>query len=261
MSVPMDDRDQRRGNKAVEDVMHPDDAHIPVSRTKGDDEPMAVISNVSKLYMGGDMREVGALRNVSLAVKRGEFVAIVGPSGSGKSTLLNLLGAIDKPTEGKLMVDGIDLSSLRGNQLADFRRRTVGMVFQLFNLVPVLPALENVKLPLVPYPSKGFNLDERARLLLSEVGLAHRMGHMPSQLSGGEQQRVAVARALINRPQLILADEPTGNLDTKAGSELIDLFSRLHEQQGVSIVLVTHDHRVAARAQRVIELQDGKVIN
>lgn len=260
MSLPTTNWDQIGGNKPAKTLMHADVAQGNGERSEGSGEYMAVAEDVSKLYTGGDMREVGALRNINLHVKRGEFVAIVGPSGSGKSTLLNLLGAIDKPTEGKLIVDGIDISSLRGDPLADFRRGTIGMVFQLFNLVPVLSALENVKLPLIPYPPRGFNLDRRARSLLSEVGLAQRVGHMPSQLSGGEQQRVAVARALINEPQLILADEPTGNLDTKAGGELIDLFCRLHEQQGVSIVLVTHDHRVAERAQRVVELQDGKVI-
>lgn len=223
-------------------------------------EAMVVAKGLSKVYESGDSRQVAALRDIDLTIGRGEFVAVVGPSGSGKSTLLNLLGAIDQPTSGTLTVNGANLRSLRGDGLADFRRRTVGLVFQLFNLVPVLSALENVKLPLVPYPPKGFKLDGRARELLGQVGLANRKDHLPSQLSGGEQQRVAVARALINKPQIILADEPTGNLDSKSGEELIEIFSTLHREQNVTIVMVTHDAAIAAKAERIIELRDGRMV-
>ncbi len=222
-------------------------------------DTMIVADNLSKVYEGGDTRQVAALRDLSLTIERGEFVAIVGPSGSGKSTLLNLIGAIDQPSAGSLVVDGAELAKIRGDALADFRRKTIGLVFQLFNLVPVLSAVENVKLPLIPYPPKGFNLDKRAKELLTQVGLAGRFNHLPSQLSGGEQQRVAIARALINRPDLILADEPTGNLDSKAGGELMALFEELHREQGVTIVMVTHDPNIAAHAGRVIELRDGRL--
>lgn len=219
--------------------------------------PMVVAKNLRKVYESGDTRGVIALYDVSLTIPQGDFVAVVGPSGSGKSTLLNLIGVIDQPTSGYLEVGGTNVDSLRGDRLADFRRKEIGLVFQLFNLVPVLSALDNVKLPLVPYPPKGFNLDKRARELLARVGLGARTGHLPSQLSGGEQQRVAVARALINSPRLLLADEPTGNLDSRSGAELMDLFSMLHREQGMTIVMVTHDPIIAGRAERVIELHDG----
>lgn len=224
-------------------------------------EAMVIANGLSKVYESGNSGQVAALRNIDLIIERGEFVAIVGPSGSGKSTLLNLLAAIDQPTSGTLKVNGANLRSLRGDGLADFRRQTVGLIFQLFNLVPVLSALENVKLPLVPYPPKEFKLDRRARELLGQVGLADRKDHLPGQLSGGEQQRVAVARALINNPQIILADEPTGNLDSKSGEELIEIFSALHREQKATIIIVTHDPTIAAKAQRTIELRDGRLVN
>ncbi|MDQ5826015.1 MAG: ABC transporter ATP-binding protein [Chloroflexota bacterium] len=220
-----------------------------------------VADRVSKVYDSGDAGQVAALEGISLTIARGEFVAVTGPSGSGKSTLLNLIGAIDKPTLGRVVVNGQDISRLHGDKLADFRRETVGRIFQMFNLVPILSAAENVKLPLIPYPPKGFNLDTRATELLNQVGLSGRARHLPSQLSGGEQQRVAVARALINRPVILLADEPTGNLDSKAGEALMELFVRLHEQQGVTIVMVTHDQKMAGFAQRIVELRDGKLVN
>ena len=224
------------------------------------DPGMVFAKGMGKVYKGGETRAVVGLRDINLTIGEGEFVAIVGPSGSGKSTLLNLIGGIDHPTSGDLLVNGIYLDELRGDALADFRRETVGLIFQLFNLVPVLSALENVKLPLIPYPPKTFNLDEQARSLLAQVGLEERLSHLPSQLSGGEQQRVAVARALINSPQLLLADEPTGNLDSRAGSELLDLFAQLHQERGMTIVMVTHDPDIAARAQRTIELRDGRLV-
>lgn len=222
---------------------------------------MVVAKNLRKLYEGGDELRVEALKGVSLTIDPGEFVAIVGPSGSGKSTLLNLLGAIDTPTSGSLQINGVDIASIRGDRLADFRRDTIGLIFQLFNLIPVLSALDNVKLPLVPYVRRGTDLDNRARKLLQDVGLANRLHHLPSQLSGGEQQRVAVARALINQPQMLLADEPTGNLDSKSGTELMELFSSLHSEHGVTIVMVTHDMAMASYAQRIVKLHDGHLID
>jgi macrolide transport system ATP-binding/permease protein len=215
---------------------------------------------LNKVYGGGTA--VPALCDISLQVAAGEIVAIQGPSGSGKSTLLNLIGTLDQPTSGRITVDGVDVSSLRGNALADFRREKIGFVFQLFNLVPALTALENVMLPLLPYRrGLGFKLEERAQALLTEMGLSQRLRHLPGQLSGGEQQRVAIARALINHPRLILADEPTGNLDTKSGREILNLLRELNRDQGITLVLVTHDTAVAAQAQRVVQVQDGAIVH
>lgn len=222
-------------------------------------EPIVITNNLGKVYASSNAPQVIALQEVNLVIERGDFVAVIGSSGSGKSTLLNLLGGIDKPTTGQLVVNGSDLSKVRGDKLADFRRQSIGLVFQLFNLVPVLSALENVKLPLRPYPPRNFNLDSRAQELLTNLGLAERMQHLPSQLSGGEQQRVAVARALINHPDLILADEPTGNLDSQTGCQLMEMFAMLNQQQGQTIIMVTHDPIIAAYAQRVVELRDGKL--
>ncbi len=213
---------------------------------------------LSKTYGDGDA--VHALENVSLAIAAGEFLAIQGPSGSGKSTLLNLLGTLDHPTAGKIWIDGIDICGLKGNALADFRRANIGFIFQLFNLVPALSALENVKLPLLPYRRKlDFKLDDRARELLEQIGLEKRLRHLPGQLSGGEQQRVAIARALINRPKLILADEPTGNLDSESGKEIVNLLYNLNRDIGLTVVLVTHDAAIAARSNRVLYMQDGRI--
>lgn len=214
---------------------------------------------LSKVY--GDGIVVRAVDGVSLHVRRGEFVAIQGPSGSGKSTLLNLIGTLDSPSSGRLVVDGVDVNQLKGDALADFRREKIGFVFQLFHLVPTLNALENVMLPLVPY-RRGlrFDLAARARELLDRLGLGHRRDHLPGQLSGGEQQRVAIARALVNRPKLILADEPTGNLDTKIGEEIIQLLRRLNHEEGITIVVVTHDAAIAGQADRVVQLRDGRLL-
>jgi len=217
------------------------------------------IENLTRVY--GDGAAVRALDGVSLTIGRGEFVAITGPSGSGKSTLLNLIGTLDTPTNGRITVDGVDTRTLRGDRLADFRRQRIGFVFQLFNLIPVLTALENVMLPLIPYQrGLGFNLREKAQALLGMVGLAERAQHLPGQLSGGEQQRVAIARALINTPRLILADEPTGNLDSHAGAEVVALLRRLNREQGVSVVLVTHSEALAQQADRSVRLQDGRLV-
>jgi macrolide transport system ATP-binding/permease protein len=221
---------------------------------------MIQIDNVSKVY--GRNAAVHALKEISLTVPAGEVLAIQGPSGSGKSTLLNLIGTLDQPTAGRIVVDGVAVDQLRGNALADFRREKIGFVFQMFNLVPTLTALENVMLPLLPYRrGLDFDLRQRAESLLAQMGLGDRLSHLPGQLSGGEQQRVAIARALINRPRLILADEPTGNLDSKRGQEILSLLRQLNQEQGITILLVTHDTAVAAQAGRIVQLQDGAVIS
>ncbi len=225
-------------------------------------EPALIVSTegLGKVYVDGT--EVRALIDVDLAVARGESLAVMGPSGSGKSTLLNLVGALELPTIGRVVVDGVDLSMLSGNALADFRREKIGFIFQLFNLVPTLTALENVMLPLIPYRRRlRFKLRERARELLDAVGVGHRRDHLPGQLSGGEQQRVAIARALINEPLIILADEPTGNVDTRAGDEVMDLLRQVRDERGCTLVVVTHSPRVAAHAERVIFLKDGAVVD
>ena len=216
-------------------------------------------NSLTKEYRSGGT--VRAVNDLSFEVNDGELLSIVGPSGSGKSTLLNLLGTLDSPTSGQIEIEGKDVSQLRGNALADFRRQNIGFVFQLFNLIPVLNALENVTVPLVPYRRKSaFSLEERGKTLLDEVGLGHRLDHLPGQLSGGEQQRVAIARALLNRPRLILADEPTGNLDTKTGATIMALIRRLQHEQGLTIVMVTHDPKVAAQADRTLQMQDGRLV-
>jgi len=221
---------------------------------------MIVTEGLTKVYSDG--AEVRALDGVDLSVERGEFVAVMGPSGSGKSTLLNLLGTLDAPTAGRVVVDGVDVSTLRGDALADFRRAEIGFIFQLFNLVPVLTALENVMLPLIPYRRQcKFDLETRARELLDAVGLAERAHHLPAQLSGGEQQRVAIARALVNGPEVMLVDEPTGNLDTRAGDEVMELLRQVCDERRHTVVLVTHSPRVAAFADQVYFLKDGVIVD
>ncbi|GBD09091.1 Lipoprotein-releasing system ATP-binding protein LolD [Candidatus Thermoflexus japonica] len=223
-------------------------------------ELLVQIEDVSKEYIAGAVRVI-ALQEISLTVERGEFLAIVGPSGSGKTTLLNLIGALDRPTRGRVVVDGIDLGALRGDRLADFRRERIGFVFQLFHLVPDLTALENVMLPLIPYRRQlKFNLEQRARALLEAVGLGNRMRHLPGQLSGGEQQRVAIARALIGNPRLLLADEPTGNLDSQTGKEIVELLRRLNREQGLTVIVTTHNPEIVAWSDRVVRLRDGRIV-
>lgn len=215
--------------------------------------------SLSKAY--GDDFPVNALRDVSLTITEGEFIAVSGPSGSGKSTLLNLIGTLERPTSGRVVVDGVDVNTLKGNALADLRRAKIGFVFQLFNLLPASTALENVTLPLLPYRrGLSFNLAKRAEELLEGIGLGERLNHLPGQLSGGEQQRVAIARALINHPKLILADEPTGNLDSESGEEILRLFRRLNREEKLTVILVTHDQAIAASMERVIYLHDGRLL-
>nr|WP_189180584.1 ABC transporter ATP-binding protein [Microbispora rosea] len=201
---------------------------------------------------------VDALRGVDLRIEQGEFVAIVGPSGSGKSTLMHLLGCLDRPTSGTLRVNGVDVATLDDSGLADLRNRTIGFVFQSFHLLARTSALDNVALPLVYRGVPRAERRERARRALEAVGLGHRLTHRPSQMSGGEQQRVAVARALVGDPRVLLADEPTGNLDTRNGEEVMGLLERLNKG-GVAVVLVTHDAEVAARARRRIHVRDGRI--
>jgi putative ABC transport system ATP-binding protein len=203
--------------------------------------------------------EIHALRGIDLEVAAGEFLALVGPSGSGKSTFLNLVGGLDRPTSGELWVDDVELSASKERALTEHRRRRVGFVFQSFNLLPLLTALENVALPLMFTGVPERERLGRARSLLDQVGLADRLAHRPTQLSGGEQQRVAIARALVGRPTIILADEPTGNIDTTTGAEIMALLRRLNREQGVTLLLVTHDTEAAAFAGRTVHLRDGQI--
>ena len=214
--------------------------------------------NLTRTFEVGETT-VEALRSISLEVTEGQFVALVGPSGSGKSTLLNLVGGLDRPTDGQLWIDGVELSASKEKALTDHRRRRVGFVFQSFNLLPRLTAVENVALPLIFVGVDERKRIERAEQLLAQVGLSDRMDHRPTQLSGGEQQRVAIARALVNRPAIILADEPTGNIDTTTGAEIMDLLRRLNREQGVTLLLVTHDSEAASFADRIIQLRDGQI--
>jgi putative ABC transport system ATP-binding protein len=205
----------------------------------------------------GDV-EVHALRGLTMSINRGEVVAIVGPSGSGKSTLMNILGCLDRPTSGEYTLDGETVAGLDDDQLADIRNRKVGFVFQSFNLLSRQSALSNVELPL-RYSGLTEGRRERARQSLISVGLEDRISHRPYELSGGQQQRVAVARALVNDPAIIMADEPTGNLDSKVGQEIVDLLLNLNRERGTTLIIVTHDPRIAAQAQRTIHVQDGVV--
>jgi putative ABC transport system ATP-binding protein len=217
---------------------------------------MIEIENITKVYQMGET-EVRALDGVSLKIEDGEWVAITGPSGSGKSTLMAILGCLDSPTSGSYQLDGIDVAKMRDDQLAAVRNKKIGFVFQQFNLLARTSALENVALPLL-YAS-GNHQRDRAKAALQAVGLSDRMGHRPNELSGGQQQRVAIARALVTEPSIVLADEPTGNLDSKTGKEIVALFAELHRTRGLTVIFVTHDPTIAANAQRVIHIQDGQV--
>lgn len=215
------------------------------------------VKDLRKTYVMGS-ETIDALRSVSLQIKRNEFVALMGPSGSGKSTLMNLIGCLDSPTSGEYFLNGINVSGMGDAELAEVRNKQIGFVFQTFNLLPRMSALENVALPLI---YAGYNKSDRlekARQVMSDVGLESRMYHKPNELSGGQRQRVAIARALINDPALILADEPTGNLDTRTSEEIINIFKDLHSK-GNTILLVTHEPDIAAHARRIVRLRDGLV--
>jgi len=210
-----------------------------------------------KIY--GDGAEVRALDGVNMRVARGEFISVMGPSGSGKSTLLNMIGALDRPTSGKVLVNGQNLAEVR--DLDTFRARTVGFVFQLHNLIPTLTARENVEVPMMGQPVSHRERRRRAEELLELVGLANRMDHLPNQLSGGERQRVAIARALANQPALVLADEPTGDLDSQRGAEVIALMHRLNHELGTTFIVVTHDSAVARKTDRILIMRDGRIVH
>jgi len=218
---------------------------------------MIQLENIAKIYRMGKV-EVPALRGIDLTINQGDMVAIIGASGSGKSTLMNIIGFLDKPTTGRYVLEGVDVSRLNDNKLAELRNKKIGFVFQTFNLLPRASALSNVELPLIY--SGGGQRHKRSLEALERVGLGARAAHKPTELSGGEQQRVAIARALVNQPSLILADEPTGNLDSAASTEIVRIFCQLH-REGITVILVTHEMDVATQAQRIIRLLDGKIIS
>ncbi len=215
------------------------------------------VSNLTKVYKTGG-ESVYALNDLSLSVKRGEFVAIMGPSGSGKSTLLHILGCVDEPTAGSVTIDGHNVSTFNEEKLTLFRRRHIGLVYQFYNLIPILDVENNIKLPLL--------LDQTAvdenyyQELITQLGLRDRLNHLPNQLSGGQQQRVSIARALISHPSLLLADEPTGNLDQANSQEIIDILKHAHKEYSQTIILITHDETIASQADRIIHIEDGKII-
>ncbi|MBT2759216.1 ABC transporter ATP-binding protein [Mesobacillus foraminis] len=214
------------------------------------------IENLSKVYGKGEAA-VKALDDVSFSVKKGEFVVIIGPSGSGKSTLLHLLGGVDRPTSGRVLIDDTDLYKLNETQLAIFRRRQIGLIYQFYNLIPILTVEENITLPLLldehKVDQKQFNE------IVDKLGLTHRLGHLPNQLSGGQQQRVSIGRALISNPAIMLADEPTGNLDSKNGEEIMELLKMFNKTFNQTLIVITHDERIALQADRVISIEDGRV--
>ena len=221
-------------------------------------EPFIQMTNVSKIYGVGDA-QVGALKRVSLSIHRGEFAAIIGHSGSGKSTLMNLLGCLDVPTSGTYHLGGVDVSTMNDDQQAEIRNKMLGFIFQQYNLIPKLTVLENVELPLLYAGMDAGERRERARKALERVGLADKEKHLPNQLSGGQQQRVSIARALAGEPSVILADEPTGALDSRTGREVLGFLQKLNAE-GDTVVLITHDNSIAVKAKRIVRLQDGRVI-
>ena len=217
------------------------------------------MNGIVKNFFAGTPHELSIIKNVNLRIIKGEFVSIVGASGSGKTTLMNIIGALDRPTEGSYMLDGISIADMSDNELSDIRNRKIGFVFQNFNLIPRNTALKNVELPMLYAGMDRKRRIERAKELLELVGIGDRINHMPNELSGGEKQRVAIARALANDPAIILADEPTGSLDSGTGHMVIDLFHKIHRQEEKTIVLITHNKELAAETQRIISLKDGVI--
>ncbi|MDP5276335.1 ABC transporter ATP-binding protein [Chengkuizengella axinellae] len=214
------------------------------------------IDNLSKVYGKGDTA-VKALDNVSFSVNKGEFVAIIGPSGSGKSTLLHMLGGVDRPSSGKVLVDNTDMYQLNETQLAIFRRRQIGLIYQFYNLIPILSVEENITLPIL---LDGHRVDKRQlNDIVKTMGLDNRLNHLPNQLSGGQQQRVSIGRALISNPAIMLADEPTGNLDSKNGTEIMDLLKMFNKKLNQTLIVITHDERIALQADRIISIEDGRI--
>lgn len=237
---------------------HSSAGHVPGGRIVRPAGPLVIdIEGVTKLYKMGD-EIIRALRGVTLSIRRNEYLAIMGPSGSGKSTLMNMLGCLDTPTAGHYQFSGKDVASMVDDELADIRNREIGFVFQTFNLLPRSDALHNVELPLIYAGISKADRIERAQQALANVGLAERMHHKPNELSGGQRQRVAIARALVTRPSIVLADEPTGNLDSKTGVEIMDLFEQLYEQ-GNTLIVVTHEEEIARHARRIVRLRDGLI--
>ena len=216
------------------------------------------LQDVKKIYKM-DGVETPALRGVDLKIKKGEFVAIMGPSGSGKSTLLHMVGALDRPTSGKVFLDGVDIATLKESDLARMRGKKIGIVFQFFNLHPTLTALENIELPMIVIEKEKKERQQKAWELLKAVGLEHRAGHLPSQLSGGEQQRIAIARALANDPEIILADELTGNLDTKTKAEIMNFLLKLQKEKKMTVTVITHELEIAQYAETIIHIVDGRI--
>jgi len=223
------------------------------------DKTVIQVENLVKTYQLGKV-SIPALRGISFDVAKGEFLVVMGPSGSGKTTLLNLIGAIDKPTSGRISIDGRDITTLGEGELTKLRRHKIGFIFQFYNLIPALTALENVELPMLTASVSRKTASKRALQLLETVGLAERVGHLPDELSGGEQQRVAIARALANKPSVILADEPTGDLDTKTGMEVVQVLYDTSKEENATVVVVTHDPMITEKADRILQMRDGNII-
>ena len=234
-----------------------DETRAPVT---AEAPPLYELQGVERIYLKG-AAAVAALRGVSLEIRSGEFICLEGPSGSGKSTLLQLLGALDSPTAGTIQMDGRELTSAGDSVLTDIRSKRIGFVFQQFNLIPTLSAAENVALAMAPHHPSKEEREARASDLLTRVGLGHRLDHLPSRLSGGEQQRVAIARALANQPEVIVADEPTGNLDSESAGEVMSLLVELQQRDGVTVIVATHDPEVAQHASRHLKLRDGAIVD
>lgn len=223
------------------------------------ENPIIELKDVWKVYKMGTVN-VTALQDVSLKIHKGDFIVIIGPSGSGKSTLMHMIGSLDTPTKGKVILNGRDISKFSESELAQLRGQEIGFVFQTFNLIPTLTAAENVELPMIFQGVPADKRRKRSKELLTTVGLGHRINHLPNEMSGGERQRVAIARALANDPQVILADEPTGNLDTKTGKEIMDLLSDFCHKEGKTLIIVTHDQELAEKIDKKVRIRDGKIV-